>query len=309
MRKHLKASQSRENQGLTLIELLVAMAVSAVLIAAIYRTFIGQYKTYGVQEQVVDMQQNARVAINRMIREIRMAGFGNVSSVLPMVTIGGTFNNIINPGNDKDNIKGQHDDQITVIGAFERISTLASEATPGTNTIQLKAKASEFDLVNGKYICIGGLETHTISSRDTATNTITLNENILNRFPVDPLDPLVPLVPVFKVKAIRYRLRWDNNNPNIPVLTREDLTDGGGSQVVAENIENLQFRYVLEDNSESDSPAEADHPKIRLVNVKVDARTRIPDIEIRKEGRLLKEEYRRRTISSNILVRNMGANP
>jgi hypothetical protein len=63
----------------------------------------------------------------------------------------------------------------------------------------------------------------------------------------------------------------------------------------------------LDDGSESDSPADAS--KIRLVRVTVNARTRIPDIEIRKEGNLIKEEYRRRTITSNILVRNMGVNP
>jgi hypothetical protein len=90
----------------------------------------------------------------------------------------------------------------------------------------------------------------------------------------------------------------------MPVLTREDLTDGGGSQVVAENIENLQFKYVLENNSEFDSPAEADRSKIRLVNVRLSARTRVPDIEIRKEGKVVAEEYRRRTITSNIFVRN-----
>jgi prepilin-type N-terminal cleavage/methylation domain-containing protein len=289
-------SESRKSVGLTLIELLVAMAISAVLIAAVYRTFIGQHRTYTAQEQVVDMQQNARVAINRMMREIRMAGFGNVTSVLPNFTaINGPFNNVINPSDNINILDGQVTDQVTIIGAFEQISTLASEASPGTNTIQLTGKASEFDLVNKKYICIGGLETHTISNRDPVGNTITLNENVVNRFGVD--------TPVFKVKAITYQLRRDNGNPQMPVLTREDNTDGGGSQVVAENIENLQFRYTLDDGSESDSPADAS--KIRLVRVTVNARTRITDPEFKAgEG-----GYRRRTISSNILVRNMGVNP
>jgi type IV pilus assembly protein PilW len=86
----------------------------------------------------------------------------------------------------------------------------------------------------------------------------------------------------------------------MPVLTREDNTDGGGTQVVAENIENLQFKYVLEDNSESDIPAEADRSKIRLVRVKVDARTSMSDSQFKGDA----GGYRRRTITSNILVRN-----
>ena len=87
MRGHLKY-QSLKNRGVTLIELLVALVISSILIAAFYRLFISQQQTYSVQEQVTDMQQNARVGINRMMSEIRMAGFGNVRDVLPTL-VGG----------------------------------------------------------------------------------------------------------------------------------------------------------------------------------------------------------------------------
>ena len=74
----------KKAKGITLIELLIALVISSILIAGIYRTFIQQQKSYATQEQVADMQQNVRVAINRMMREIRMAGFGNVQGVLPV---------------------------------------------------------------------------------------------------------------------------------------------------------------------------------------------------------------------------------
>jgi prepilin-type N-terminal cleavage/methylation domain-containing protein len=296
MTSNLKLPKINKTKGLTLIELLIAMAISAILIAAIYRTFIRQQKTYTVQEQVVDMQQNVRAAINRMMREIRMAGFGNVSTILPFSAKDGPFPYILTP---KDNVNyiGQNDDQITIVGAFEQITTLAAVSTVGTNTIQLVGGVSEFDNGYRKYICIGGLETHTIKNVVTPTNTITFldYDNVVNNFPAG--------TPVFKVKAITYRLRWDNNNPNMPVLTREDKTDGGGTQVVAENIENLQFRYILQDGSESDSPA--DPSKIRLAKVTVNARTGMSDPEFQGGT----GGYRRRVITSNILVRNMGLNP
>ena len=292
-------------RGLTLIELLVAMAISAILIAALYRTFIGQHRIYTVQEQVVDMQQNARVAINRMMREIRMAGFGNVSNLLPLPAFTTfnefqvlTLNNIITPSDNKNNVT-QSDDQITIIGAFEKISTLKTESVGGTNIIQLAGRGSEFDTEYRKYICIGGLEAHTVTN--VVDNTITLSDNIANKYSAG--------TPVYKVKAITYRLRWDNKNPNMPVLTREDNTDGGGTQVVAENIENLQFRYILEDGSESDFPG--DPSKIRMVKVTVHSRTSFPDLEFKSdpEFKVGVGGFRRRTIASNILVRNMGANP
>jgi prepilin-type N-terminal cleavage/methylation domain-containing protein len=140
MTANLKLPEINKVKGLTLIELLIAMAISAILIAAIYRTFILQQKTYTVQEQVVDMQQNVRVAINRMMREIRMAGFGNVSSVvspvLPFQAKGGPFYNVITPSDNKNNV-GQNDDQITIIGAFEQVSVLATDHRAGVNIVQL----------------------------------------------------------------------------------------------------------------------------------------------------------------------------
>jgi hypothetical protein len=44
------------------------------------------------------MQQNVRVAINRMMREIRMVGFGSVQGVLPVTFLGGTrtYPNLVN---------------------------------------------------------------------------------------------------------------------------------------------------------------------------------------------------------------------
>jgi len=89
----------KKEKGFTLLELVVALAISAILIAAVYRTFVRQQKTFTVQEQVVEMQQSARASISRMMDDLRMAGFGNVSMVLPASVGGRNFPNIINPDN------------------------------------------------------------------------------------------------------------------------------------------------------------------------------------------------------------------
>ncbi|MEJ2656234.1 MAG: prepilin-type N-terminal cleavage/methylation domain-containing protein [Desulfobacterales bacterium] len=71
--------KSRQNityscQGFTMVELLVAMAVALLAIGAIYSTFLNQYKSYRIQEETAEMQQNLRIAMLYMEREIRMAG-------------------------------------------------------------------------------------------------------------------------------------------------------------------------------------------------------------------------------------------
>jgi len=62
-------------QGFTLVELLVALAISGVVMAGIYSVYYSQQKSYITQDQVAAMQQNLRVAIYFMEREIRMAGY------------------------------------------------------------------------------------------------------------------------------------------------------------------------------------------------------------------------------------------
>ncbi|UCF72314.1 MAG: prepilin-type N-terminal cleavage/methylation domain-containing protein, partial [Deltaproteobacteria bacterium] len=61
-------------KAFTLAELLVAMVVVGVVMAAIVSTYYSQQKSYVAQEQVAAMQQNLRAAMFYMEREIRMAG-------------------------------------------------------------------------------------------------------------------------------------------------------------------------------------------------------------------------------------------
>jgi type IV pilus assembly protein PilW len=71
----VKKKEGLYTQGFTLVELLVAMAVSLLAMGAIYSTFLSQFKSYQVQEEIAAMQQNIRAAMYHMQRDIRMAGY------------------------------------------------------------------------------------------------------------------------------------------------------------------------------------------------------------------------------------------
>lgn len=64
-----------QEHGFTLIELLIAMAISTIVLGAVVSTFVIQQKSYAVQEQITEMVQTARAAMDMMSREIRMAGY------------------------------------------------------------------------------------------------------------------------------------------------------------------------------------------------------------------------------------------
>ena len=75
MGKKLMIAIKNNHKGVTLIELLVAMAAGTILMAAIYGAYQGQQKAFVNQQLMVDMQQNVRAAMLLMTREIRMTGY------------------------------------------------------------------------------------------------------------------------------------------------------------------------------------------------------------------------------------------
>ena len=65
---------NREN-GFSLIELLFAVGIFMVVLAAIASVFVSQRKSYDVQEKVAEMTQGARSAMDMLSTEIRLAGY------------------------------------------------------------------------------------------------------------------------------------------------------------------------------------------------------------------------------------------
>ena len=63
------------DNGFTLVELLVAITIMGVVMSGIFSAFYSQQKSYAVQEGVAGMQQNLRAGIYYVERELRMVGY------------------------------------------------------------------------------------------------------------------------------------------------------------------------------------------------------------------------------------------
>ncbi len=77
--KNLKFYQ-KGSQGFTLVELMVGVALTGIVLAAVITFYQRQNKSYIVQEEVAVMQQNLRAAANLMARELRMATYGPINN-------------------------------------------------------------------------------------------------------------------------------------------------------------------------------------------------------------------------------------
>ncbi len=70
-----RSSLLLDQRGVTLTELMVALVMGVATVAAVYSIHLVQVTQRIVQEDVMSMQQNARAAIDLMVRELRMSGY------------------------------------------------------------------------------------------------------------------------------------------------------------------------------------------------------------------------------------------
>jgi len=81
MREERVAIRARRHTGgFTLVELMIALSVGLVLLSGMYGVFAMQNRSFAIQEQVAEMQQNVRAGMDMMVRDIRMAGYDPTGS-------------------------------------------------------------------------------------------------------------------------------------------------------------------------------------------------------------------------------------
>jgi type IV pilus assembly protein PilW len=65
----------KKEEGFTLIELLVTLLIGSFIMGSASMVLISQSKAYATQEQVEDITENLRSAVEMMTRDIRLAGY------------------------------------------------------------------------------------------------------------------------------------------------------------------------------------------------------------------------------------------
>jgi type II secretory pathway pseudopilin PulG len=259
--------------GFSLLEALVAIILAGVVITAVFKVYVNQHKSWNQQEEIIDMQQNARAAIDELTRQIRMAGLG-----LPLKLDGIEAYNT-NP------------DTIILNYADGNCQVTIEHKMPNPSS-ELRCDGHDVSCFwDGQWIFIfdpdsGGGEFFEISHVQTGSSHIQHNTMDLSK----AYDAGAILLALTRVKF--YIDNTDTLHPNLMIEL-----PGQNPQVYAENIVDLQFRYVMKNGAVVDVPAIPED--IRQVLINLTARTNNREID------LPGQPYRTRVISSAVNVRNL----
>jgi len=174
----LTAIDYEKMRGFSLSELMVAMAVGLVVLGTAYNIFTVQNKSLSNQEQIVEMQQSVRAAMDMICREARMAGYNPAGATFAGVTVN-VSQLEIKTDRDGDAIISASDD---VTYTYDSVNLRINKTTSGTT----EPLAENIEALTFQYLDAAG--NVTTSSADVRMISITITGRTALPDPLYPLN-------------------------------------------------------------------------------------------------------------------------
>lgn len=247
-------------QGVTLIELMVGGVVAAIVIAAGFAVLTSSSKALTTNEQTVETQQNVRVAMEFLFRDIRQAGFGMNGPV-------GNCSTAIVPADHTTAGPDRGSDRISLVlpvgnpvgTATDPPWILNSNTTIGFSLLALPSALAVTNMASeaggsltapSATISLGGAITTTVTAAAGANLTVA---------PVPAPTALKQNTPIYLLQCITYQIIPPPDAAGLcagrsPCLVRgvaggmtagvlDCTTVGSRCTSIADEIEDIQFAY------------------------------------------------------------------
>ncbi len=241
-------------QGFTLVELMAAVLITVVIVAATMTTVVTSNRANVVNTQVADTQQNVRLAIDLLSRDIKLAGF-NYNATDPATGSVGACNATIGaivkpvgllPQDQTPTGADTGTDSVSMVLPVMNTTgwtlTAAVGGTPNNktydNSISLSgAVMTEMvaqGLVVGSTISIGGALSKTVQAVNATSIGFGTGNFVDGQFPVG--------TPVYLMQCVRYQVVA--NTPatcgsDTPCLVRNNVP-------LVDGVEDLQLAYACD---------------------------------------------------------------
>lgn len=150
-------------RGVTLIELMIAMVLGLLIVAAVSAVYLSSRQTFRANDNLARVQENVRTAFDALTHDIREAAFFGCAGQDPLKT--GKFLNALN-----NNTRLLFDFQYPVYG-YEAISTSAWNETPDSDIV---SPLTGRDILVVRTVIEGG---GPIVERDKVNLKLSVSEN------------------------------------------------------------------------------------------------------------------------------------
>ena len=266
-------SENRQG-GFSLVELMVALVLTFVVSMLIYKAFVTTSVSTEQQDKVLELNQNIRIGLNRIVNDLKMAGyidpdnppapgtFGILTAGADTVTFAMDFTGGEDDGIDNDedgNIDGADNDAGLNDGVDNDGDGMVDEMDEGDETLYSDGRVGA--TLNDPNPCNG--------------------------------------------EHITYSLVGDE-------LMRDDLTCGAGNQAIVNNVDALDFVFLDEDDNVTATLADIRAVEVSLVvrtrsedyeYVNGNSYTNMQGTEIYKAN---DDNFRRLLLTARVECRNIG---
>lgn len=242
---------ARNSQGFSLIELMVALALTTVVVISVFSVMFGSQKATERVTKLVENRQNSRAALQLLERDIRMAGSGWGRTVAQGVYGGATIG-----------VRGvttgyggalAANDTLQIMGGWDAATTLRLPLVLQTDVVKL---TSATGFATGDFMVVtNGASAHLFNVTSITTNDITCsNSSSYNNGTraAWPAGGYATGAQVYRASWVSYRV--DSTVARKPMLVRREA--GRPDQFVAFDVRQFTVTYLLQDESLTRNPAD-----------------------------------------------------
>lgn len=325
-------SLARRQHGLSMVELMVALAVSLFLVLGVIQVYLGNKQTYRLTDSMSRVQENGRFAMETLARDLRMAdfwgcaGYANVSKNDLDTTNAGYDPNIHNFSGTNDGLRGTDNtglngsDTLTLRGAIPGGVNVEAPAAPTTSS-SLKVTAGDHGLQIGDIIMVSdcsGADIFQITNLQTSgsKHNVVHNSGSTGVVPGNASGDLSKTylgnASIYKMRVVTYSVAAGPSGE--PALY---VNDNGQSYALVEGVENMQILYGEDVNNDSVADRYVAYGSVgdieNVVSVRIELLVRAPETGVLDEAQTLtyngtsttySDRRLRQVFSSTITIRN-----
>ena len=284
IRKKKIENRGQTDKGFTLVELLIVCGMLGIVMGAIFTLYQTHQRSAYTQEEVVEVQQNLRIAMDSIARDLRMAGFmvPDGTNPLSVPTVNSLTINTASEGGKYARIS-EDNFTVSVTAGTDIIFTVDSNDafsvdSPNRQVVRIIRPANSTEPVVTTYTVEGVRNTDANCSPKVAP-CLVLNPTEGGGASVtfskgDIIAKIGTTASESYPNTIAYSVTSIDECPSGQNCIQRDP---GTAAIVANNIQagGLEFSYILDNGSEP-APATltaADLPNIRAVRVTITGET------------------------------------